>query len=328
MSQVLQALPGEWLAIPAMNRQLRTMWDPGGSAEGAPSEFRASQMNLLLHFGPETAPADARARFDEAIVFSQRYPCRIIVLCADAEEPMRERVEGKLFAQCYIGDTPRTMCCCEALAVAFDPAEAAAVFNQVSTWIESDLPSLLWLHRIDADTLRTYLPTLGARMRRILFDRSVDGEAVEGLPRLEGVPWSDLAEARTLPLRQSLGQYLSCFPPGELARQGRSLAVGHGPGLAGEARALVHWMADCLEEAAGREGERPTTTVCPIGEDRVLHVEWKDRAGASSLLFRADLDHGHGTVEARWPGEHGPAGHTFVVGLLPAREALGEAIFF
>jgi hypothetical protein len=326
MSRVLQALPGEWLAIPAMNRQLRTMWNPGGSAEGAPSEFRASQMNLLLHFGPDTEPGDARARFDEAIVFSQRYPCRIIVLCADAEEPVRERVEGKLFAQCYIGDTPRTMCCCEALAVAFDPAEAGAVFNQVSVWIESDLPSLLWLHRIDPDSLGRYLPTLGARMRRILFDRSVEGGAVDELARPEGSRWSDLAEARTLPLRQSLGQYLSCFPPGELARQGRAIAVGHGPGLAGEAHALARWMAACLEEAGG--GGRPGTEVRPVGSGRSIEVEWRDAAGEPTLLFRADLARGHGTVEARWAGEHGPAGHTFVVDLLAARETLGEAIFF
>ncbi len=326
MSEVLQALPGEWLAIPEMNRQLRTMWEPGGSAGGAPSEFRASQMNLLLHFGPETEPRDARARFDEAIVFSQRYPCRIIVLCADADEPVRERVEGKLFAQCYIGETPRTMCCCEALAVAFDPAEAAAVFNQVSTWIESDLPSLLWLHRIDPKSLVPYLPALAARMRRILYDRSVEGKAVEELPRPGDVRWSDLAEARTLPLRQSLGQYLSCFPPGELAGQGRAIAAEHGPGLAGEAHALASWMADCLEEAAG--GDRPATEVRPAGTDRVLAVEWRDAAGERTLAFRADLGRGQGTVEARWAGEHGPAGTTFVVDLLGPRETLGEAIFF
>jgi hypothetical protein len=39
-------------------------------------------MNLVLMFGAGVSPEDAQARFDEAIRFAQRYPCRLVILAS------------------------------------------------------------------------------------------------------------------------------------------------------------------------------------------------------------------------------------------------------
>jgi hypothetical protein len=53
-------------------------------AEEGEEASRASQMNLILMFGATVTPADAQARFDEAVLFAQRYPCRVIVLAGSS----------------------------------------------------------------------------------------------------------------------------------------------------------------------------------------------------------------------------------------------------
>ena len=115
------------------------MWEADASL-GSPSEFRASQMNLVLHFGLDVNEADARARFDTVIRFAQRYPSRIIVLCPTREEGAGMR--AKLFSQCYIGETHREMCCCEACCCY--KSKPGYLANQVSIWLEGDLPRYHW----------------------------------------------------------------------------------------------------------------------------------------------------------------------------------------
>mgnify|MGYP001545253519 FL=1 len=116
MAELITHLPGQELAVSAVEKRLRQMWDADG--EASPSHFRASQMNIVLHFGFQVTPAEALEAFNSLLRFVQRYPGRIIVLC-----PSETRQDGsmgaKLFSQCYIGPSQREMCCCEALMLAF-----------------------------------------------------------------------------------------------------------------------------------------------------------------------------------------------------------------
>ena len=74
---ILDALPGFPMKISAALPALDKAW-----AEEGEDATRASQMNVILMFGANVTPEDASTRFDEAIRFAQRYPCRLVVLAA------------------------------------------------------------------------------------------------------------------------------------------------------------------------------------------------------------------------------------------------------
>ena len=105
MAELIDTLPGIDLPVGDVSRDLSKMWD--GHAENALTEFRASQMNLILHFGRKVDFEDAKKRFEVAVRFAQRYPSRIIVLCPFIEEGQAMR--AKLYSQCFIGDSPRNV---------------------------------------------------------------------------------------------------------------------------------------------------------------------------------------------------------------------------
>lgn len=325
MPTILESLPGILLPIAEVNRQLGRMWQPGREGSGAPSEFRASQMNLILHFGMKTTAEDARARFDEAIHFSQRYPCRIIVLCPEEKEPGERFLEGKLFAQCYIGHAPRTMCCCEALMLGYPPNEKGDLENQISIWLENDLPTCHWFHRVPPKRVREHYLSFTHGMRRILYDSSVEEEGYTDIPWERPDRVRDLAGARILPIRQSIGQYLSGFDPAALAEGVEGLRVSAPVSLRGEAGSLCDWMAGCLRAAGGVD---PSISLEESGAaERVLRGEWVISAGNHRFSFEIDLERSRGCLEADF-GSSGKESWPFEVHLLGARETLSEAVFF
>ena len=63
------------MPISKISRHLRDMWKGDeDSQSAAPSEFRASQLNLIIHLGWETTPEEASRIFNTAIEFTQRHP--------------------------------------------------------------------------------------------------------------------------------------------------------------------------------------------------------------------------------------------------------------
>ncbi len=324
MSNILEALPGYMLPIAEVNRQLGQMWQPGKEGSGAPSEFRASQMNLILHFGKKTTADDARARFEEAIHFSQRYPCRIIVLCPEIEQDDDSPMEAKLFAQCYIGHTPRTMCCCEALMLGYPSDDKGYLKNQVSIWLENDLPICHWFHRVPQERIREHYRTFSHGMKRILFDGTVEGPGFMDIPWEDPNRVKDLAFARLLPIRQSIGQYLSGFPPEQLIQGVSQISLSSTADLSGEARNLADWMQECLTSAgASDELEKKYAELDQQG--KVIHGEWCDKDGKTLFSFKLDLEKSLGTLHAQFANcEEWP----FEAHVLGAREALSEAVFF
>lgn len=324
MSKILEALPGLMLPIAEVNRQLGQMWNPGKEGSGAPSEFRASQMNLILHFGKQTTPEDARARFEEAIHFSQRYPSRIIVLCP--EEGQRDEdspMDAKLFAQCYIGHTQRSMCCCEALMLGYPPDEKGYLQNQVSIWLENDLPTCHWFHRVPKERIQEHYRSFSHGMKRVLFDSTVEGTGFREIPWQDPHRVKDLALARLLPLRQSIGQYLSGFTPEQLIDGVARIALSSTPNRSGEAKNLSSWMKSCLVNSGASE-ELPQE-YSSLDNGDLIRGEWQDSEGKVLFSFEADLEKSIGKLHAifanceEWP---------FEAHLLGSREALSEAVFF
>ncbi len=326
MRTILESLPGILLPVAEVNRQLGRMWQPGQEGSGAPSEFRASQMNLILHFGVHTSSEDARTCFDQAIEFSQRYPSRIIVLCPE-ECPGGERfLEAKLFAQCYIGHAPRTMCCCEALMLGYPPGDSGDLENQISIWLENDLPTCYWFHRVPADRVREHYLPFTKGMRRILYDSSVEG------PDYREIPWEradrvkDLASARILPIRQSIGQYLSGFDPDLLAEGVRGVEISAPESLSGEAGSLCRWMRGCLE-SAGVDGPVEEKLEVSAKDKPILAGRWILEGGDHHFSFELDLEQSRGCLKSKF-GSSVTESWPFETHLLGARETLSEAVFF
>ena len=243
MTELIDVLPGIELPVGAVSEELSKMW--GGNNENALSEFRASQMNLVLHFGRTVSPDKAKERFEIAVRFAQRYPSRIIVLCPFSED--NQPMQAKLFSQCFIGDSHREMCCCEALILGFSSEDNGFLFNQVSVWLESDLPIYHWFSEVRAERVVKYFDHLLKRVHRIVFDSNIESYSIRDLPWPNPKRVVDLARARLLPIRQAIGQYLSGIPFELLCKDLCLIKVHFASNRKGEAFHLMQWLKHCLK---------------------------------------------------------------------------------
>ncbi|MFT5837410.1 MAG: hypothetical protein ACI9ZV_000915 [Candidatus Azotimanducaceae bacterium] len=243
MKDLIDVLPGLDLPVGEVTSRLERMWE--SDASGSPSAFRASQMNVVLHFGWEVTAKEAQQRFNAVLTFTQRYPSRIIVLC-----PSRSITDGsmraKLFSQCYIGDSHREMCCCEALLLGYLPENCGHLGNQVSVWLEPDLPSYHWFCGVPGVRIEEYFDNLLVGVRRSIYDSSYEGEDLSDLNWPEPSRVGDLAMARLLPVRQAIGQYLSGYEISSLCEGLESVTVSHSEAMCGEGLRLMEWVKDCL----------------------------------------------------------------------------------
>jgi len=328
MPDLIDVLPGVKLPVAEVTERLTTMWE--GDASSSPSEFRASQMNIVLHFGLDVTPEDARERFDTVIRFAQRYPSRIIVLCPTPEVEDGS-MSAKLFSQCYIGESHREMCCCEALMLRYQSEDHGFLANQVSVWLESDLPTYHWFSEVPAERIRTYFDNLLSVVRRTVYDSSIEPAEVAELDWPEPSRVSDLARARLLPVRQGIGQYLSGYPVERLCEGLKSIRVEHAPSMSGEGRHLTAWLKDCIgdckrcADCPSLECQFETVEIEDETVDYVLklEIEYKDDRYFRWRKFREGL---LGEIESKINGEAETIS-TRVKPLAP-EQALSEALFF
>lgn len=313
---------------------LAHMWDAVAEGDEKPvSDFRASQLNLILHFGLKTSEQEASARFGDAIRFAQRYPCRIIVLCPEGREAAdMDELEGKLFSQCYIGsDNLRSMCCCEALMLGYPTRDASYLDNMVSIWLENDLPTYHWFNRVPAERIRdTHLSFLSS-CKRIIYDSSVEEAGFS-----EAVPWPkgsiirDLAVARMLPVRQSVGQFLSGYEPAALIDGLQSVVVAHRPGLDGECAHLLGWQRRALDECRSLVADTGkaigySCRELDAADETQFGVEWQ-YDGERYFRWSLNPEKAVATVDANFG--KGPISFPAPVRLLSPDQALAEAMFF
>ena len=318
---VLDALPGFAVKVSAALHSLDKAWaDEGDDAA------RASQMNLVLMLGAAVTPADAQARFDEAILFAQRYPCRLVVLAARPAAEADAVLEAKVNVFCFFDPARRGKRCCEVLSLAHGrPSKELA--SLVTTWLEGDLPTNLWVHGVTEAEMTPWLPWT-ARCRRVIADRSLIGDGFFALPFPTPSSVRDLSVARCLPVRQALGQFLAALPPAELVRGLRSVVVSHGEGMRGEAHGLFVWMRECLTHCAGLSRSHLGATFelssqVPAGD--CLGAEWTYADGAR---FRWEHAERCTRASISFTRSHDAQVITQRVAFMGAPEALSEAVFF
>jgi hypothetical protein len=327
MAELINALPGVELPVREVTSRLASMWDYEPSPDHL--ESRASQMNVVLHFGLDVTEAEARERFDALIRFAQRYPSRIIVLCPTRMD-LEGAMESKLFSQCYIGDSHREMCCCEALLLRYKSEDFGYLANQVSIWLEGDLPTYHWFSGVPAKRIEKYFDNLLVGVRRCVYDSSVESEDLSALNWPDPTRVGDLAKARLLPARQAIGQFMSGYTIDSLCEGLQAVCVRHCATMAGEGRGLLEWVQSCFSDCDGCSScpslaaefsvcESDPSDVCALELEFVYQDErflrcrkFKD---GSRGQIHASLGKGEETIFTR-------------VKPMAAEQALAEAFFF
>ncbi len=328
MPELIDVLPGVELPVKEVTERLATMWETDPTS--SPSEFRASQMNVVLHFGLDVTPEEARERFEALVRFAQRYPSRIIVLCP-TRESMGGTMTAKLFSQCYIGESHREMCCCEALLLGYKSEDFGYLSNQVSIWLEGDLPTYHWFSGVPAHRIEKYFDNLLIGVRRCVYDSSIEPDDFSEIKWPDPQRVRDLAMARLLPVRQSIGQFLSGYEIEGLCRGLKRVTVKHCSSMSGEAMRLMEWVKSCLcdcdkcELCAAMRSEFVIEPCSCEDESCVLSLEWS-YDDERYLKWRKLADGSRGEIDAYLgkSKEHIP---TNVKPLAP-EQALAEALFF
>lgn len=311
---------------------LTHMWDSGEDASAETIGYRASQMNLLIHFGMKTTVEEALQRFHQAVDFAQRYPCRIIVLCPNEEEGPHV-FEGKVFSQCFVGSHLRDVCCCEALLLGFSPDESAFLESQMSLWLESDLPVYNWFHRVPVDRIARHYGSFIKRSRRIVIDRCIDKSRYDAVDFGDRSRVRDLAYERTLPMRQQLGQYLSGFAPEVLIDELVGLDITVGGAWQQTAQHLLEWHRVALNACAKRAGDAGAIKdvnfrmhSAPADALETLQIRWSYSNPERYIHWQCDFERKAGHVVSDLG--KGRMAHAFHLEPISPAVELAEALFF
>jgi hypothetical protein len=325
-STLFDVIPGAVMPVSQVNRVLSDMWEPArGAGALSPADSRACQMTVVLHFGVETESADARARFEVAMRFARRYPCRVVVLCPERSATSNNPLDAKLFCQCYIGETLRNKCYCEAIALGYPLSEVAFIEDQLSLWVHSDLPLYYWFHRVPSQAIEAnYLPMLHSAST-IVYDSHLEGDSYNDIQWPHPARVSDIADSRVLPLRQCIGRFLGSYDASLMADGLKEVRVFYAPRHHSEAASLLRWQASCLSECGARN-------ITYVLNDQAwqgcgtLAIEWEYHGGKKSFTWSYNRDSLTSRFEADWG--QGPIHFVNALEYLSPEVALAEAFFF
>jgi hypothetical protein len=331
MSSIFDALPGQETPVGAISKNLARLW--ASAAVAAPGDVRpgddakATQVNFVLHLGMYTTPEDALAQFQTAVRFSRRYPCRVVVLCPNRDEQNRDgELRAKVYGECHPGKTRGDLRCCEFVMLSYPSSARRFLENQVSICFSTDLPVYYWAHNFSSSAKLGNYQYLLAKAKRVLIDHSLvpsDDGGELSWPRPEAV--RDLAHARLLPIRQTIGQFLSAFAPAALADGIAGVTVRHGSARRAEARVLAEWSRARLV-ACGAPASLPSRV--EFSASAAAHaVELVFSYGnVQTFRFEGDFAQGCARLSAHFRG----AAHEIStpINLLSPEAALAEAMFF
>jgi len=345
MSSVFDVLPGVEIPVGEISKKLAHMWSPPTPEGGVPppDDATATQVNFVLHLGLPTTPDDAAAQFQAVLRFAQRYPSRIVILCpqSDAEDKGDLEIRAKIYGKCYLGKTKSDKRCVEAVTFHYSRAARGFLENQVSISLSTDLPLYYWAHRFSASSRLADYRFLLSRAERVLIDSAIAPEDAMTYPWPNLSALCDLAYARLLPVRQTVGQFLAGYAPEAIVGGLRTVTVRYSPEFVAEARVLSTWLSEriraCVEAMSSSSGGALGKS-SPFS-DTQRHVLEPAHAGPLAIEFHyaspdkffrwtGDFESGHAHFAARLADEPTEARLDASVSLLPPELALSEAMFF
>ncbi|HVU34740.1 MAG TPA: glucose-6-phosphate dehydrogenase assembly protein OpcA [Opitutaceae bacterium] len=329
MSAIFDALPGIEVPVAEINQRLSALWSDTAASGGiAPSadDAKATQVNFVLHLGFKTTSEDATKQFQTTVRFSQRYPSRIVVLCPVADEAHSGlEMRSKIYGECFLGKSKSDKRCVEFVLLSYPRAARRFLEDQVSICLSTDLPLYYWAHRFSESGKLADYQFLLTRANRVMIDSAVapEGAMTYTWPRPETV--RDLAFARLLPVRQSIGQFLASYAPEQLAGTLREVAVSHPAALKAEARALLRWLRGRLRDCGAADTVAFNVTqvdqpparlgISFAYDDPAKQFRWSGDLATKQALFEAS----YGGATTKLPA---------AVSLLRPENALSEAMFF
>ena len=329
MPSIFKSLPGIEVPAGSIAGSITRMWEEtaasGGAAPGV-DDIKATQINLVIHLGFGTTLEDAQIQFQAALRFSQRYPSLVVVLCPLLTPVEQTEIRAKVYGECFLGKSKGDARCVEFVMLSYPQSVRKYLEDQVSICLSTDLPLYYWAHRFSScANLDTYQYLL-RKSNRVMFDTGIaPSDALSyQWPRPEAV--RDLVNARLLPVRQSLGQFLSAFSPALLISGLRGVTVSHAASVAPEGRVLLAWFRErllhCDPAAASLEYTAKSMAPGTAGSFDVIF----DYANEQRFRWRGALAQGTARIEATYGSEKISMPGT--VSLLPPEAALAEAMFF
>ncbi len=330
-STVYETLPGLSVPLGDALHQLADMWSPEDeTGRKKESETRASRMNLVVHIGFEASPEEAKELFQMVIGFSHRYPCRMILLCPQPDSwDSKDRMGCKIFSECVINHGSGSMSCCEALILGYTLSDRRFLENQVSIFLEADLPTYYWPTRFGSAGLLSDYKFFFKQAERIIFDSARECFLIDQVDVPQPAKVHDLSFSRLLSIRQSVGQFLSAYPPEAIVDGLQEVTLSANASFKCEGRALMSWVASALkacyadsDKGVGRLNFDQQEAASEDAVPRMSFIYSNDRY----LAFDIDLEKGEARVEA----DLGSGRQDMVTGvrLLDAETALAEALFF
>lgn len=327
---IFDALPGMEVPVGAIGKGLAEMWAAtaaGGKPAPEADDAKATQVNFVLHLGLNTTPADAAEQFQTVVRFSRRYPSRIVVLCPmRGEDAGATEMRAKIYGECHLGKSKSDKRCVEFVMLSYSQAARRFLESQVSTCLSTDLPLYYWAHRFSASVRLADYQYLLSRAKRVLIDSASAPEGALTYPWPNPKGLRDLVYSRLLPVRQTIGQFMSSYPPASLVTGLREVVVAHDAALGAEARVLLAWFNRRLADCGAPAGVKFGTETQPargagrfavrfLYADTKRYFRWSGDLATRQALFEADFGAGTTTLPA-------------AVSLLPPENALSEAMFF
>ena len=327
MSAIFDALPGLDAPVGAISGSLSAMWrDTGAHGRPAPGfeDVTATQVNYVLHLGFPTTPEDALVQFQTAVRFSRRYPSRVVVLCPRLHDDEGTEIRAKVYGECFLGRAKGDARCCEFVILSYPRSQRRFLESQVSICLSPDLPLYYYAHGFSTSRGLADYTNLLTRSKRVLIDTAnAPADALSyPWPRPEAV--RDLACSRLLPVRQSIGQFLSRYPMEAICEGLQSATVAHGAAYPAEASALLGWLKERVQQCGRNTASFGLSA--PGGAPPGLFAVAFEYAGRKRFSWRADLAQGQAVIVADFGGE--AARLTAAVRLLAPEDALSDAMFF
>ncbi len=330
MPAIFDALPGIEVPVGSIAKSLAQIWTDnaaGGKPAPEADDAKATQVNFVLHLGLNTTPEDAARQFEIVEKFSRRYPSRIVVLCPLLTDVTAPLIRAKIYGECFLGKSKSDKRCVEFVMLSYSRSARPYLENQVSISLSTDLPLYYWAHRFSASGRLADYRYLLSRAKRVLIDSAIAPADALTYPWPNPSATRDLVYSRLLPMRQSMGQFLSAYAPAKLVEGLRAVTVTHEEALAAEGRVTLAWLRRRLA-ACGATAEKVEWVVRPLQKeeagslgvsfaytDAARFFRWSGDLATTHALFEADLGNGKTRLSA-------------AVSLLPPENALSEAMFF
>jgi hypothetical protein len=236
-------------------------------------------------------------------------------------------MRAKIFAECFLGKSKSDKRCVEFVMLSYSRAARPFLENQVSISLSTDLPLYYWAHRFSASGRLADYQYLLSRAKRVMLDSAIAPADALTYPWPNPSAIRDLVYSRLLPVRQSVGQFLSAYSPQTLVDRLRAVKVSHAPALAAEGRVTLAWLRRRLVACGGTLGESAFSLgSVKAGEAGSLGIAFEYEEARRFFRWSGDLT----THQARFEADLG-AGRTRLaaaVSLLPPENALSEAMFF